>query len=275
MSFSRASGWRACCANTRSSENSPVVSATLAVADLERARGEVERCGPNATVPSSAGAPGATRSPCRRSTAWMRATSSRGLNGLREVVVGAHLEADDAIDVLALGGQHDDRHRLAGAAQAPAHGKAVLAGQHEVEHDQVRRVALQLLVEVARVGQRAHLEALFAEIAGQQVAQAHVVVDDENLRWVGLRRHVRCVGERAQQALRSHHRRLERIQRPNSGDATVSDCNVAARAQRPVAIEPPCRRTPASQSDLERRSRPRTNMRGRRKHPTDVVKRNR
>ena len=30
---------------------------------------------------------------------------------LGEVVVGAHFQADDAIDVLALGRQHDDRHR--------------------------------------------------------------------------------------------------------------------------------------------------------------------
>ncbi len=100
---------------------------------------------------------------------------------LGQVVVGAHLEADDAIDVLALGRQHDDRHRLAGAAQAPAHGETVFAGQHEVEHDQVRRVALQLLVELARVGKRRHLEALLGQIAGEQVAQAHVVVDDEDL----------------------------------------------------------------------------------------------
>ncbi len=91
---------------------------------------------------------------------------------LGQVVVGAHLEADDAIDVLALGGQHDDRHRLARAAQAPADREAVFAGQHEVEHEQVRRVALQLLVEVARVGERLHLEALLGQIAHQQVAQA-------------------------------------------------------------------------------------------------------
>ena len=60
--------------------------------------------------------------------------------------------------------------------------EAVLAGQHQVEHDEVRRIALQLLVEVARVGQRRDLEALFAQVAREQVAQAHVVVDDEDLR---------------------------------------------------------------------------------------------
>ena len=66
------------------------------------------------------------------------------------------------------------------AAQAAAHGETVFARQHEVEDDEVRRVALQLLVEVARVGKRRHLKTLLGQIAGQQVAQAHVVVDDQD-----------------------------------------------------------------------------------------------
>jgi hypothetical protein len=45
----------------------------------------------------------------------------------------------------------------------------------------VRRIPLQLLVELAGVGKRLHLKALFSKIAGEQVAQAHVVVDDEDL----------------------------------------------------------------------------------------------
>ena len=50
------------------------------------------------------------------------------IEGLRQIVVGAHFEAQDAIDILALGGEHDDRHRFAGAAQSPARREAVLAG---------------------------------------------------------------------------------------------------------------------------------------------------
>src|SRR5688572_20210347 len=38
------------------------------------------------------------------------------VEGLRQVIVGADFEADDAIDVVALGGEHDDRHFLAQAA---------------------------------------------------------------------------------------------------------------------------------------------------------------
>ncbi len=69
--------------NTFTSANSPVVRWIVALA-VVRACAPRDRAanGPNAVLPAGAGAPGATRSVCRRSTAWMRATSSRGLNGL-------------------------------------------------------------------------------------------------------------------------------------------------------------------------------------------------
>ena len=109
--------------------------------------------GPNATFLSP---------PARRSTVLGLAAQHRvdacdelaRIERLRQVVVGAHLEPDDAVDFLALRGEHDDRHRFARAAEASAYREAVLAGQHQVEHDQMRRIALQLLVEVARVGKR-------------------------------------------------------------------------------------------------------------------------
>ncbi len=181
MSFSRASGCRGCCANTRSSENSPVVSVTLLPLDDQRAGRQIERV---RAERHHAFLVRRTRH-CPLAVAAQHRVDARDelarVEGLGQVVVGAHLEPDDAVDVLALCGEHDDRHRLAGAAQAPAHRQAVLAGQHEVEHHEMRRIALQLAVEIARIGERGHLEPLLAEIAGEEVAQAHVVVDDEDL----------------------------------------------------------------------------------------------
>ena len=46
----------------------------------------------------------------------------------------------------------------------------------------MRRIALQLAIELRRVGQRADLESLLGQITRQQIAQPHVVVDDENPR---------------------------------------------------------------------------------------------
>jgi len=101
---------------------------------------------------------------------------------LRQIVVGPHLEPDDAIHVLAFRGEHHDRHVFAGGAQPSAHGEPVLAGKHEIEHHQMRRVALQLPVEIARVGKRRHLEPLFGQVSRQEIAQTNIVVDHEYLR---------------------------------------------------------------------------------------------
>ena len=69
---------------------------------------------------------------------------------LGQVVVGAHLQADDAIGFLAARGQHDDRDVGVGAQRA-AQREAVVAGQHEVEHDQVECALVQRLPHRAAV----------------------------------------------------------------------------------------------------------------------------
>ena len=57
---------------------------------------------------------------------------------LDEVVVGAELEAEDPVDLVAPGRDHDDRHVGVGA-QAAAHLVAVDVGQPEVEQHHVGR----------------------------------------------------------------------------------------------------------------------------------------
>src|SRR5438477_34413 len=53
---------------------------------------------------------------------------------LRHVIVGAELEAEDAVDLAVARGQHDDRD-LAGRAQTAADLEAVHSGEHHVEDD--------------------------------------------------------------------------------------------------------------------------------------------
>jgi hypothetical protein len=103
------------------------------------------------------------------------------VEGLAQVVVGADFEADDAVDVLALGGEHDDRGAVVGRAQAAADRQAVLAGHHQVEHDQVDRVAQQDAIERLAVLGHDHFEPFLRQVAAQQVADAGVVVDDHDL----------------------------------------------------------------------------------------------
>ena len=114
----------------------------------------------------------------------MRASSSRGLNGLAHVVVGAELQADDAVGLLAHRGQHDDRD-LALAAQPAGQVEPGLARQHQVEHDKLV-VAVEPgpsgLLAVAHGGDP---DALLFQEAGEQIANFAVVVDDEDVRVSG------------------------------------------------------------------------------------------
>jgi Ca2+-binding EF-hand superfamily protein len=107
---------------------------------------------------------------------------------LREVVVGANLEAHDAVDVIALRGEHDDRDVVGALAQAPADGEAVFARQHEVEHHQVVAYAREASVHGLRIGHRLDRETLLGQITLEKIAQAQVVVDDEDL-LAGVRLH--------------------------------------------------------------------------------------
>jgi hypothetical protein len=54
--------------------------------------------------------------------------------------------------------------------------QAVLAGQHQVEHDQVEMALIEGAPRGDTFRRRLHLEALTAEIARQQIAQACVVI---------------------------------------------------------------------------------------------------
>jgi hypothetical protein len=103
------------------------------------------------------------------------------VEGLAQVVVGADFEADDAVHVLALGGQHDDRRAVVGRAQAAADREPIFAGHHEVEHDQVDRVAQQDAVQRLAILGHDDFESFLGEVAAQQVADARVVVDDGDL----------------------------------------------------------------------------------------------
>src|SRR5262249_23379961 len=99
---------------------------------------------------------------------------------LGQVVVGADLEADDAVDVLNLGGQHDDRRHVVGGAQTTADRQAVFARQHEVEHDQVDRLAGEDAVQRLGVFGQQGLEPFLGEVAAQEIPDARVVVDHDD-----------------------------------------------------------------------------------------------
>ncbi len=111
-----------------------------------------------------------------------------------QIVVGAEFEADDAVDVVAFRGEHEDGDRILGTAtatQAAADRQAVFARQHQVENDQVVEFAFEGAIHAAAVRDGFDGEALIGKIALQLAAQAHVIIDDEDFGFAGLGIHGR------------------------------------------------------------------------------------
>ena len=74
----------------------------------------------------------------RRSSALMASRDARR-HRLGDVVVGAEFEAEDLVDVLVAGRQHQDDAFV--AADGTADGESVLAGEHDVEQTRSGRVS--------------------------------------------------------------------------------------------------------------------------------------
>jgi hypothetical protein len=70
--------------------------------------------------------------------------------------------------------------RCSPRAQALAQGQAVVARQHQVEHQRVKSLAGQQALELGTVGHAAHLEALAAQVALQQGAQFGFVIKNQD-----------------------------------------------------------------------------------------------
>ena len=167
----------------------------LALADAEAARAEIEH-GVAEDAPRVVGIDhrlgrgGATQHGADASDELAR------VERLGDVVVGAHLEADDAVDRIAARRQHDHRQPRRALAQRAEDFDAAHVGQHQVEQDEVGRVAFggrrgDAVGAARRVRQR---DALALEQPDEQSRQLDVVVDEQDRGRDGGR-HV-CVDER-------------------------------------------------------------------------------
>ncbi|SPD67736.1 protein of unknown function (plasmid) [Cupriavidus taiwanensis] len=102
--------------------------------------------------------------------------------GLDQVVVGAHLQPQDAVGLLVASGQHQHRQVAPLArAQVAAQRQPVFAGQHQVQHHQVDRALVQRRAHLAPVGGQGHAHAAALEVGGNQFADFAVVVDDKDM----------------------------------------------------------------------------------------------
>src|SRR4029450_8811784 len=100
--------------------------------------------------------------------------------GLYDIVVGAELEAQDAIHLLVLGGEEDDRH-IAAQAQPLAHLGAIELGHEDVQDHQRGRLARRDLQRSKPVVGRQRLVARAPQRKAHDVADVRIVIDDQDL----------------------------------------------------------------------------------------------
>ena len=74
--------------------------------------------------------------------------------------------------------------------QLPAERQAVLARQHQIEHDQVHRRPVEDAPHLAAVGDGRGAKLVLLEILTQQRADLAVVIDDEEVGTVGHRQKI-------------------------------------------------------------------------------------
>ena len=100
--------------------------------------------------------------------------------GLGDIVVRAGHQAGHLVDLLALGGEHDDAHLGAGGADAPTDLKAVDIRQHDVQQGKTDiRVCLDLL-QCLRTGSGLNrLVPAAAEIDHDEAAEIAFIFHDQ------------------------------------------------------------------------------------------------
>jgi hypothetical protein len=102
-----------------------------------------------------------------------------GIKGLGEVIIGADFQADDAVHIVAVSGEHDNGDSGYGADFAENF-EAAHAGKHYVENDEGIGSGESAAETDAAVVNSFGAQALGDEVFGDEFAQLDVVINDEN-----------------------------------------------------------------------------------------------
>ena len=109
----------------------------------------------------------------------MRAHQLPDAEGLDEVVVGAHFEPDDLVDLVCPRREEEDR-RVCLATQLAEHLESIDPGQAHVEHDEVRRRVGEVRDRVLAGRLHAHRIALALERNLHAARDGGLVLDDHD-----------------------------------------------------------------------------------------------
>jgi hypothetical protein len=107
---------------------------------------------------------------------------------LGEVVVGAGVEAGDAVLDGVAGGQHQDRRQHPGGTEPVAGLEAVDARQHHVEHDRVVGVGVRHPEGVLALYRHVREQAFLTEALANQARKLDFVLHDQHAHWQGQHR---------------------------------------------------------------------------------------
>src|SRR5262249_15299958 len=99
---------------------------------------------------------------------------------LTEIIVGANLKADDAVDILFQCRKENDRHVGAVGSEVAAHVEAGAVGQHHVEDDEIDVMRRELVPKLTATRRELHAKALSLDIAGEELPDFRIVIDDKN-----------------------------------------------------------------------------------------------
>ncbi|MCY1425182.1 hypothetical protein D9M71_409650 [compost metagenome] len=86
-----------------------------------------------------------------------------GVERLGQVIIGPEFQALDAAQLVALGGEHDDRDLVVCRAQPATGRKAVFARQHQVENHQMKDFTGQQSIHLLGIGHGSRTVALADE----------------------------------------------------------------------------------------------------------------
>ena len=103
------------------------------------------------------------------------------VEGLAQVIISTDFQARDAVHFFHFGRQHDDRCLHPSSTQAAANAQAVFTGQHQIQNHQIDGFTLQDSVQCSPVFGQQNVKAFLRQKTPQQIADAGVVVDDDDL----------------------------------------------------------------------------------------------
>ena len=102
------------------------------------------------------------------------------VEGLGEVIVRTEFKAEDTIDVVAFGCDHDNGDGHGPSLKPTADRQTILSRQHQVEQHKIDPPSCHDTIKLHRIVAERHIETLAHEELTDELADLDVVLDDDD-----------------------------------------------------------------------------------------------